>query len=173
MQLTDTDLKQHPFIYMAEPGDLLLSAEEVASLRKYLLSGGFLMVDDFWGEDERHNFYYQIKRVFPEREPIELNLDHPIFSCFYKIHEKPQVPSIGHALRERDSGVTWERDDSREVHYKALHDDKGRTMAIFCHNTDLADGWEREGADEYYHREFSLKKACPMGINIVVYALTH
>jgi hypothetical protein len=173
MQLTDADLNQYPFIYITEPGGMLLSAEEVESLRKYLLSGGFLMVDDFWGEDEWYNLYYQIKRVFPDREPVELKLDHPIFSCFYKIHEKPQVPSIGHALNGRSSGVTWERDDAREVHYKALYDDKGRIMAIICHNTDLADGWEREGVDEYYHREFSLKKAYPMGINIVVFALTH
>jgi hypothetical protein len=173
MQLTDTDLNQHPFIYMAEPGDLLLSADEVQSLRKYLLSGGFLMVDDFWGEDEWNSFYTQIKRVFPEREPIELALDHPVFSCFYKIHEKPQVPSIAHALSGRNFGVTWERSKAREVHCKVLYDDKGRIMAIVCHNTDLADGWEREGENEYYYREFSLKKAYPMGINIAVYALTH
>ncbi|MBC8492423.1 MAG: DUF4159 domain-containing protein [Chloroflexi bacterium] len=173
MQLTDTDLNQYPFIYISEPGDLVLSEEEVASLRKYLLDGGFLMADDFWGEDEWHNVYYEIKRVFPEREPLELSLNHPIFHCFYDIDEKPQVPSIGHALSGRDSGVTWERHDAREVHYKALYNDKGRMMAIFCHNTDLADGWEREGENEWYYREFSLKKAFPMGINIVVYALTH
>ncbi len=173
MQLTDTDLNQHPFIYISEAGGLTLSADEVASLRKYLLSGGFLMVDDFWGEDEWNSFYTQIKRVFPDREPVELALDHPVFSCFYKIHEKPQVCSIGHALGGRSSGVTWERGDAREVHYKALNDDKGRMMAVFCHNTDLADGWEREGEDEWYYREFSLKNAYPMGINIVVYALTH
>lgn len=172
MQLTDTNMSQYPFIYISEPGALVLSAEEVTSLRKYLLDGGFLMVDDFWGEDEWHNFYSEIKRAFPEREPVELPLQHAIFHCFYDIEEKPQVPSIGHALSARDSGVTWERRDAREVHYKALYDDAGRMVAIFCHNTDLADGWEREGEDEWYYREFSLKRAYPMGINIVVYALT-
>ncbi|MHC4677326.1 MAG: DUF4159 domain-containing protein [Planctomycetota bacterium] len=173
MKLTDTDLGQYPFVYISEPGGLVLSEEEIKALRRYLLNGGFLMADDFWGEDEWHNFYYEIKRVFPELEPRELPLNHPIFHCFYDIQEKPQVPSIGHALSGRSHGKTWERDDAREVHYKSLHDDKGRMIAVFCHNTDLADGWEREGEDEWYYREFSLKKAYPMGVNIVVYALTH
>ena len=70
-------------------------------------------------------------------------------------------------------GVTWERRDAQEVHYKGLFDDRGRLMAIICHNTDLGDGWEREGDNELYFREFSEKKAYPMGINIVFYAMTH
>ena len=173
VQLTDTALNQYPFVYISEPGALVFSEEEVKVLRKYLLNGGFLMADDFWGEDEWYNFYYEIKRVFPDREPLELPLNHPIFHCFHDIDEKPQVCSIGHALAGRDSGITWERSDAREVHYQALYDDKGRMMAIFCHNTDLADGWEREDENEWYYNEFSLKKAYPMGINIVVYTLTH
>lgn len=72
----------------------------------------------------------------------------------------------------RSQGITWERPDAREVHYKAIYDDKGRMMAIICHNTDLGDGWEREGENEWYH-EFSEKKAYPLGINIVFYAMTH
>lgn len=80
---------------------------------------------------------------------------------------------IGIALRNLGTGITWEREDCKEPHYFGLEDDEGRLMAIFCHNTDLADGWEREGEDEYYDREFVFKKAYPMGINIVVYALAH
>jgi len=173
IQLTDTDLSQYPFIYIAEGGGIWLSPEEVTRLREYLLGGGFLMVDDFWGEDEWKSFYAQIKRVFPEREPIELSLNHPIFNCFYSIQEKPQVPMIAIGIESQSTGITWEREDAKEAHYFGLEDDKGRLMAIFCHNTDLGDGWEREGENEYYNREFSLKKAFPMGINIVVYALTH
>jgi len=173
LELTDPALFDYPFIYIVEPGDLLFSEEEVAILRRYLLNGGFLMVDDFWGEAEWYNFYYEIKRVFPDREPVELELDHPIFHAVFDLKERPQIPSIGHALGGRSYGITWEREDAREVHYKAIYDDKGRMMAIICHNTDLGDGWEREGENEWYFHEFSEKKAYPLGINIVFYAMTH
>jgi hypothetical protein len=173
LELTDPRLFDYPFIYMLEPGRLVFDEDEVKNLRRYLLNGGFLMVDDFWGEDEWDNFYYEIKRVFPEREPIELPLSHPIFHAVFDLKEKPQIPSINAAWAGRSYGITWERNDAQEVHFKALYDDKGRMMTIICHNTDLGDGWEREGEDEWYFREFSEKKAYPMGINIVFYAMTH
>jgi len=173
LELTDPELFDYPFIYIVEPGNLVFSQEEVDNLRRYLLNGGFLMVDDFWGEDEWYNFYYEIKRVFPDRELVELELDHPIFHAVFDLKERPQIPSIGHALGGRGYGITWERQDAREVHYKAIYDDKGRMMAIICHNTDLGDGWEREGENEWYFHEFSEKKAYPLGINIVFYAMTH
>lgn len=176
LQLTDPRLFDYPFLYMIEPGrGLLFSEEEVAALRRYLLNGGFLMVDDFWGDLEWDVFYRQIKRVFPEKEPIELDIDHEIFRCVYRLKEKPQVPSI-HSWDGRAGGVTWEYGhygNTRDVHYRALFDDKGRMMAIICHNTDLGDGWEREGEDALYFQEFSEKKSYPMGINIVTYAMTH
>jgi hypothetical protein len=175
LQLTDDVLFDYPFVYMIEPGDLEFEEEEVVALRRYLLNGGFLMVDDFWGEDEWDNFYQEIKRVFPDpaQEPQELDPSHEIFHCVYDLKEKPQIPSIGYAMRFRGTNITWERPDAEEVHYKGIFDDNGRMMAIICHNTDLGDGWEREGEDEYYFREFSEKKAYPMGINIVFYAMTH
>ncbi|MBS0205759.1 MAG: DUF4159 domain-containing protein [Planctomycetes bacterium] len=173
LELTDPELFQFPFLYMIEPGDLEFSPEEALNLRRYLTNGGFLMVDDFWGEAEWANFYYEIKKVFPDREPVELPLDHPIFHCVYDLKEKPQVPSIGQAQAGRGQGVTWEREDAKEVHYKGIFDDKGRMMVIICHNTDLGDGWEREGEDKWYFSEFSEKKAYPLGINIVFYAMTH
>jgi hypothetical protein len=173
LELTDERLFDYPFIYIVEPGGLVFSDEEVKNLRKYLLNGGFLMVDDFWGEDEWYNFYYEMKRVFPDREPKELDYEHPIFHCVFELKERPQIPSIGHALDGRGYGRTWERHDAREVHYKALYDDKGRIMAIICHNTDLGDGWEREGEHEWYFHQFSEKSAYPLGINIVFYAMTH
>jgi len=165
LELTDPELFNYPFIYMLEPGRLVFSEDEVECLRRYLLNGGFLMVDDFWGEDEWDNFHYEIKRVFPGREPVELPLSHAIFHAVFDLKEKPQIPSIGIAL---EYGVTYERNDARTPHYKALYDDKGRMMAIICHNTDLGDGWEREGENEWYFHEFSEKKAYPLGINIVL-----
>ncbi len=173
LRLTDPELVNYPFIYMLECGRLVFSDEEVEALRRYLLNGGFLMVDDFWGEAEWFNFYREIKRVFPDREPVELSIDHPIFHTVFDLKEKPQIPSINVAVAGRPYGITWEREDAQEVHFKAIYDDKGRMMVIICHNTDLGDGWEREGEDEWYFHEFSEKKAYPLGINIVVYAMTH
>jgi len=173
LQLTDERLFDYPFLYMIEVGSLVFSDEEAKALRRYLLNGGFLMVDDFWGEAAYQNFARQMKRVFPDREPQELPISHEIFQCVYRLKEKPQVPAIG--IWYPGSDVTWEDHGpgSREVHYKGISDDKGRLMAIICHNTDLGDGWEREGEDPGYFKEFSEKKSYPMGINIVTYAMTH
>ncbi|HNS21675.1 MAG TPA: DUF4159 domain-containing protein [Sedimentisphaerales bacterium] len=173
LELTDPQLVNYPFIYLIEPGRLVFDEAEVEALRGYLLNGGFLMVDDFWGEDEWYNFYNEIKRVFPDREPVELPLSHPIFHAVFDLKEKPQIPAINVALAGRSQGITWERPDAQEVHYKGIFDDKGRMMVIICHNTDLGDGWEREGENEWYFHEFSEKKAYPLGINIVFYAMTH
>jgi hypothetical protein len=173
LRLTDPDLFNQPFIYIAEPGRLEFDEDEEKALRRYLLNGGFLMVDDFWGEAEYRNFYDAMKQVFPDREPQELPLDHPIFHCVFDLKEKPQIPNYRTGEDSRETGITWERWDARTPHYKGIFDDKGRMMVIICHNTDLADGWEREGVYEYYFREFSEKKAYPLGINIVFYAMTH
>lgn len=173
MTLTDPELFSFPFIYIIEPGELQFSDEEVVLLRRYLLNGGFLMVDDFWGEAEWANFEQQIRRVFPDREPFEIPLEHPIFHAVYDLNERPQIPSIGIAQNNRGTGVTWERADAREPHYQGIQDDHGRLMVVICRNTDLGDGWEREGEDPWYFREFSEKKAYPLGINIVFYAMTH
>jgi hypothetical protein len=175
-RLTDPDLCDYPFIYIIEPGWLSFSPEEAAALRHYLLNGGFLMVDDFWGDREYENFHQQMKNVFPEPqyEPEELPFEHEIFHCVYRLKDKPQVPSI-HAWGGPGSNITWEyRDsDTSVVHYKQIKDDKGRMMVIICHNTDLGDGWEREAENEDYFHEMSEKKSYPMGINIVTYAMTH
>ena len=173
MRLTDPELFRYPFIYLIEPGGIYLSPDEITALRRYLLNGGFLMVDDFWGEDEWRSLYQAMKQVFPDREPIELPLEHPIFHCVYDLKEKPQIPAIGVAMDGRFSGRTWEREDARTPHYRGIFDDKGRLMALICHNTDLGDGWEREGEDPWYFTEFSEKKAYPLGINIIFYAMTH
>lgn len=173
LRLTDERLFDHPFLYMIEPGALFFSDEEVVALRRYLLNGGFLMVDDFWGDYEYENFREQMRRVFPDRDPVELPVEHEIFRCVYPLKEKPQVPSI-HAWMNGGGSQEWGHGgDTAEAHYKAIFDDKGRMMAIICHNTDLGDGWEREGESPEYFKEFSEKKSYPMGINIVTYAMTH
>jgi hypothetical protein len=178
MPLTDPELPHYPFIYIVEPGRLYFSEPEVQALRRYLQNGGFLMVDDFWGEDEYANFYREIKRVLPEREPVDLPLEHPIFNGVFELTQKPQIPAVNQGIRslipgDPYYGITWERPDAREPHYRAILDDRGRIMVMICHNTDLGDGWEREGESEAYFREFSEKYAYPLGINILFYALTH
>jgi hypothetical protein len=168
LKLTDESLTNYPFIYLIEPGRMALADDEVAGLRAYLLGGGFLMVDDFWGEDEWLNFRHEIERVLPERESVEVPLEHPIFHCVFDLKERPQVTSI-HAFT---SGLTTERPDAPQADYRAIYDDNGRMMVFICHNTDLADGWERVDVDPRYTAEVCLAKAIPMGINVVFYALT-
>lgn len=175
LTLTDDELFDYPFIYIVEPGNLVFSEEERACLRRYLLNGGFLMVDDFWGEEEGENFYDEIDGVLPEAqyEPVKLTIDHPIFHCVYDLKEMPQLPSIDVAQAYRGTGQTWERRDAQHVDYRAIYDDKNRMMVMICHNTDNGDGWEREGEDPWYFENFSEPKAYPMGINIVYWAMTH
>lgn len=176
VELTDPKLFDYPFLYMIEPGSLYFSNEEVTALRRYCLNGGFMMVDDFWGDDEYENFAAEIKRVFPDREIIDVPLEHEIFHCVYNLNEKPQVPSIHAAQAGREYGMTWEQrwgTPTDRANYRAIVDDAGRIMVFICHNTDLGDGWEREGENSWYFEEFSVKKAYPMGINIVTYAMTH
>lgn len=169
VKLTDPEIFDYPFTYLIEPGAMNLTEEEVIGMRKYLERGGFIMVDDFWGEHEWSVFEDEMKRVLPGKDWIDLPLSHEIFHIVYDLKEKPQIPSISHYY----SGATTERLDAQEPHYRAYLDDDGRIMVMVCHNTDLGDGWEREGMDQGYFKTYSERWAYPLGINIVTYALTH
>jgi hypothetical protein len=175
LRIDDPRLFNHPFVYIIQAGRLEFTENEVGILRRYLKNGGFLMVDDIWGPDQE-NWYAQVKRIFPNREPVELTLEHPIFHCVFDLKEIPQVPAIQRWYGWARAGQperTWYFDDDPKPHYRAIYDDQGRMMVLECANTDLGDGWEREGENiEYFHR-FSEKWAYPMGINIVFYAMTH
>jgi hypothetical protein len=173
IELTDKALFDYPFIFMSGVPRIVLSEEEVKALRQYLLHGGFMMVDDFWGEANWEHFYEEvIKRVFPDREPKELPLEHAIFHFLFELKEKPQIPNVHHALAYRGTNITWEVEDGKTPHYRGVSDDHDRLMMLVCHNTDLGDGWEEEAANPYYFTEFSEKKAYPLGINIVLYIMT-
>jgi hypothetical protein len=184
MRLADPELFRFPFIYMVEPGALLLHDDEVAILRRYLLNGGFLMADDFWGEWQWEGFAEQIKRVFPDREFVELPMSHEIFHCVFDLgmdKSKLQTPNERLGAMSQYTGVTWERhvqrdgsyEDCTEMHVRALYDDKGRIMILATHNCDNGDSWEREGENDYFFHEFSEKRGFPLGINVIYYVMTH
>jgi len=174
LNLNEDKLFNYPFIYIIEPGQIYFSESEVKSLRKYLLNGGFLMVDDFWGEVEWKNFARQFRRVFPSRKIVDLPIEHELFQCVFPLKQKPQVPNPRTAMQGASRGITWERWDAQTPNYRGVYDDHGRLMVVICHNTDLGDGWEEESrAGEWYFKEFSEPKAYPMGINIIFYSMTH
>jgi len=173
LDLTDPRLFDYPFLYMIEPGGIALSVPEAEALRKYCNNGGFMMVDDFWGDYQWRDFEMAMEQVFPNRKWEEVPLEHEIFQIVYTLKEKPQVPSI-HSWYP--GGPTYEQRHGPNVetpHYRAIFDDDRRIMVFICHNTDLGDGWEREGENHQYFEEFSVKKSYPLGINIVTYAMTH
>lgn len=167
LRLTDEAIANYPLLYLSEPSAWSIRQKEVVALRRYLDAGGFLWVDDFWGEAEWEHVRAIMKQVFPDRETVDLPLTHPLFHAVFDLQEKPQVLSI-HAFL---AGHKTERRDALEVHYRAMHDDRGRIVVLLCHNTDLADGWERIGEEVRYTREMSLARAFPMGINILYFAL--
>ena len=176
LPLTEEGLADYPFIYMVEPGSLYLSDEEAVALRKYLLNGGFLMLDDFWGDYEWQNMESQLKKVFPDRSFVELPLSHPLYHCVFDIKSKERCPQVdnGNATQSNPDFPTWERGPSgREVHHRAIFDDKGRIMVFAAHNTDNGDGWEWDGNNHYYFEHFAEKIAYPLAINVIFYAMTH
>ncbi len=184
IRLGDPELFDFPWIYMVEVGRMVLRDEEVPILRKYLLNGGVLMADDFWGWKQWGTFEKQMKRVLPERQFVELPMDHPIFHSVFPLDvpkNKLQTPNSHQGSMSLNPnsgwyGVTWETHDGeecREMHVRAILDDKGRIMVIATHNCDNGDGWEREGEDDGFFHEFSEKRAFPLGINIIFYLMTH
>jgi hypothetical protein len=163
---TDKDLFKYPFVYIVEPGYMDLSTEDAASLREYLLRGGFLMLDDFWGEYEWQNVQEQMRRVFPEYSIKELPLDHPIFHCYFDIEEVVQVPNVNYIY----SGVTSEK-GGYIPHYEGITDDTGRVMVFIARNADNGDAWE--WIDEpAYPLKFGLA-AYKLGMNLIIYSMTH
>jgi hypothetical protein len=176
MSLTDPELFEYSFLYINMKRVPLysgngpnLSPKEAFALREYMLRGGFVMLDDFWGPEHWNDFIIELHKIFPERQPEKLEIDHPIFHCFFDIDEIKQVPG---------RGVTWNfgwgftldnPDYPPSVH--GIFDDNGRLMMLVNFNTDLGDGWEHT-YDQFYPTRYC-NEAYKLGINFIVYALSH
>ena len=164
--LTDPELSGFPFLYALEVGYMSMGEEEVAALRRYLLAGGFLFIDDFWGTWEWRNFEYEISRVLPEYRIVELPMDHPVFHTFYDIDQILQVPSV----RIVRGGPTWEQ-DGYVPYVRGIFDDDDRLLVIINWNTDLGDAWEWVD-NPYYPIKFS-NFAYQLAVNTILYAMSH
>jgi hypothetical protein len=168
VSIDDPALFTYPWIYLVEPGTWIPKDNEVAILREFLLRGGTMTFDDFHGDIEWANLARQMKRIFPDRQIIDLPPDHPIFHCFYRFDEFPQTPGLGSFL----AGRTWEK-GGFVARLRAIEDDTGRAMVLINWNTDMGDGWEWSNAAEYPGYVRFTAQAYRMQINEIVYSLTH
>ena len=169
MEILDKDLYKFPFVYAVEVGGMYLGKEDADRLREYLLRGGFLHVDDFWGPDEFANFEEQVAKVFPDRKLERLPLTHPVFHTFFDIDTVMQIPNRGNGCR--DDGETWEDNRDRNPAVLGISDDSGRLMVLVTYNSDLGDAWEYMDLP-CYPVKFS-GMAYRMGLNFMIYAMTH
>jgi hypothetical protein len=173
VRLTDPELFQCPFIMMTEVGAIEFSPEEAQRLREYLLKGGFLWADDFWGSYAWDNWASEFSKVLPPAEyPMrDLPRDHPLFRTQFTVDHVPQIPSINH-WASSGGGTSEEGADSAVPHALGVTDRNGRLLALVTFNTDIGDSWEREGDDKDYFYTFSIN-GYALGINTLLYAMTH
>lgn len=162
------DLFNYPMIYVSEPEQMVLDKKDALRLREYFLRGGFLMADDFWGIYEWSQFEENIKKIFPDREIVELSVEHPIFHNFYDIEEVVQVPNIGYVYC--GDCTIWEN-GGITPYVRGIFDDKGRLIIAIYFNTDTMDALEWAD-DPLYPHKFSAY-AYKIFINTIIYAMTH
>ena len=171
LRATDPDIFRCPFLFMTDPGSVTFSQAEIEGLRRYLLQGGFLWADDLWGNRAWDYFENEIHRIFPESSIEEVTPEHPLFSALYVVNEVPQIPS--YQSWSRSGGQTSEFGAETAVpHLRGIFDDDGRPLVLISFNTDIADGWEREGDVPFFFYTFS-PQAYGLGINIMLWAMSH
>jgi hypothetical protein len=173
VRLTDPALFHCGFLYGSDVGTIGLSDQEALRLREYLLKGGFLWVDDFWGNAGWAQWSNEIHKALPEDKfPIqEVPLDHPIRHQMFNILEVKQTTNIQnwrrtHNVHERGM------EESPHANFRMIADQKGRIVVVMTHNTDTGDSWEREGEDHEFFVEFS-PPGYSLGMNVLLYAMTH
>jgi hypothetical protein len=165
VNLEEGDACDWPWIYAVQVGEWGLTDRQGKALREYLLRGGFFMVDDFHGGAEWGEFESRIKRAFPDRPIVEIPDDDPIFHTVYDVTDRYQVPGQAH-LR-----LGYKYADGKGAHWRGIYDEKGRAMVAISFNSDLGDAWEWAD-DPWYPAKFS-DLAIRLGVNYVVYAMTH
>jgi len=175
VRLTDDALFQCPFAFMEDAGTIEFSDEEVDRLRQYLLKGGFLLVSDYHGTWAQEQFDEQIGRVLPPADYPIADLTppngHPLWTTMFQVTRLPQLASINTWRRTGGTIERWNVEGA-PPDARAIADAHGRLMVLMIHNTDVPDAWEREGEDPDYFFKFS-PEAYAVGINVVLYALTH
>jgi hypothetical protein len=162
----EDDVYNWPWLCAGEMGDWKLTAAQAKTLREYLLRGGFLMLDDFWGTEEWDRFKESMDRVFPERPIVEVEDADAIFHTVYDLDDRYQVPGQW-ALRR---GTTY-RNDGSVPHWRGIYDDDGRLMVAMSFNSDIGDSWE--WADDPSYPEKYSALGIRIGVNYVVYSMTH
>jgi hypothetical protein len=172
VKLSDSKLYDCPMLLASDVGTIGIKDEEVSALREYLLKGGFLWVDDFWGSEAWNQWEQEIAKVFPpEQYPIEdISAADPIMREMFDLEKVPQITNVTFWLK--NNGKTSEREaDSAQVHVRAIRDWHRRIMVLMTHNTDVGDSFEREREDSEYSRLFS-PPGYALGINVLLYAMT-
>jgi hypothetical protein len=155
-----------PWLYAVQTGHWQLTDSQAKTLREYLLRGGFFMADDFWGPTEWEIFMESMKRVFPDRQVVELDNKEPIFHAVYDLDDRYQVASHGSVMR----GVSFKCDGCPD-HWRGIFDDRGRLMVAMTFQSDVGDSWE--WADDPYYPERYSALGIRIGVNYVIYAMTH
>ena len=155
-----------PWLYGVEVGHWQLTDNQAAKLREYLLRGGFFMCDDFHGTEEWSVFVASMNRVFPDRPIVELENSEQIFHTLYDLDDRYQVPGA----QFLHSGRVYEK-DGIYPRWRGIYDDKGRLMVAICHNMDLGDSWEWADQPQYPEKFSAL--GIRIGVNYVIYAMTH
>ena len=170
----DRALYNGPMLVASDVGTIGFNEEEAARLQAYLLKGGFLWVDDFWGTAAWTQWSREIGKVLPPAEyPIrDVPADDPILRAMFDVTKVPQITNIQFWRGVNGQSTSERGADSQDVHFRAIRDGQGRIMVLMSHNTDVADAWEREGEDPGFFYQFA-PDGYALGINVVLHALTH
>jgi len=171
VRLTDPELFHCPFIIGSDVGTMGLSPEEAAALRDYLLKGGFMWVDDFWGSQAWAQWSEQIHKALPEYPIVDIPREHAIRNMLFPLPEIPQVTNIQN-WRQSGGNTQEQGADSPYADFRMMADEKGRIMVVMTHNTDIGDSFEREGEDHEFFLQFS-PRGYALGVDVLLYSLTH
>jgi len=169
VQAIDQRLFDFPWLFAQQVGRWQLSNEETDALREYLLRGGFLVADDFHGENEWLIFSEAIRRVFPDRPIIELPETDPLLHIHYDLDQRTQIPGERHLYRTAGGEIKAQLQGPQ--HWRGIYDDDGRLMVAINFNMDMGDAWEH--ADDPFYPEPMTALAYRFGVNYLIYAMTH